>query len=281
MSKKLLGSDLDGTLFYPKHRIRMLSRKTVKLIQDFIDEGNEFVVVSGRNHLSCLKVSEKIKRPIGIVGCNGAVIYHHDKCIQNKTIDPKTAHEVLDYLEKNWQPKGYYVMTNEDEFILKNSFKSLGYKIGQFLWYIYQGVLREPYYTSEKKFYEAIDNGKVNKIMVMFGITEKSKQRSNEANKDLREKFGDVIEPSWSYEFIELSPAGTSKSSGLKSLANYLNITSSDIYVVGDSGNDISMFKEFSKNSFCMAKAPLSVSKYANHTIKHFDEIREYLEERK
>lgn len=275
--RKLIGSDLDGTLFYPKHRILMLPKKTIKFIQNFIDEGNEFVVVSGRNKESCWKVSKKIKRPIGVVGCNGAVIYHGDTCIQNKTIDPKAAREVLEYLESNYKIKGVYVMTNDDEFILRERFKSLGYKIGHLLWYIYQGVLREPFFTSKEKFYKAIDESKVNKMMVMFGVNKKAKQRSKEATKDLIEKYGNIIEPSWSYEFIELSPAGTSKSSGLKTLSNYLNITNSDIYVVGDSGNDISMFKEFSTNSFCMAKAPLSVSKYASHTIKRFIDIRDYL----
>ena len=277
----LLGSDLDGTLFYPKHRIRMLSPKTVKFLQSFIDEGNELVVVSGRNHGSCKKVGKKLNRPISIVGCNGAVIYHKDECIQNKTIDAETAHKVLDYLEEKYHPRGYYVMTNDDEFILREPYKSLTYKIGNLLWYWYQGVLREPYFVSKEKFDKAINENKVNKIMVMFGINKKSKQISKEANKDLHEKFGDVIEPSWSFQFIELSPAGTSKSSGLKSLANYLNITNRDIYVVGDSGNDISMFKEFSENSFCMAKAPLSVSKYASHTLKKFIDIRDYLKERK
>ena len=277
----LLGSDLDGTLFYPKHRIRLLSPRTVKFIREFIDEGNEFVAVSGRNYGSCSKVGKKLKRPISVVGCNGAVIYHHDKCVQNKTIDGKFAREVINYLNENWDPKGYYVMTNDDKFILEKKFKSFWYRVGYLIWYIIQGVLREPFSVSHEEFNKAIDENRACKIMVFFGIGKKHKARSNIANKDLREKFLDKIEPSWSQEFIELSPANTTKSSGLKSLSNYLNIHNSDIYVVGDSGNDISMFKEFKEHSFCMARAPLSVSKYASHTIKRFRDVREYLKERK
>ena len=278
---KLLGSDLDGTLFYPKHRIRLLSGKTVKFIRSFIDEGNEFVVVSGRNHGSCSKVARKLKRKVSIVGCNGAVVYHHDKCIQSKTIDGKDAMEVIDYLNKTWHPKGYYVMTNEDEFILREKFKSFWYRVGYFIWYVIQGVLKEPFFVSKEKFDKAIRENKACKIMVFFGIFKKDKEYSNMVNKDLREKFLDKVEPSWSFEFIELSPTGTSKSNGLKSLSNYLNIDNSDIYVVGDSGNDISMFKEFKEHSFCIDRAPLSVSKYARYTLKRFDDIRDYLIERK
>ena len=106
---------------------------------------------------------------------------------------------------------------------------------------------------------------------------ESAKKRSAEANKELFREFGHEIEASWSNEFIEISPYGCSKSNGLKFIENYLKINHSDIYVVGDSGNDISMFKEYQEQSFCMSHAPLSVSKYAKHTIKRFENIETYL----
>ena len=64
-------------------------------------------------------------------------------------------------------------------------------------------------------------------------------------------------------------------------MENYLKINHDDIFVVGDSGNDISMFKEYQENSFCMSHAPLSVSKYAKHIVKRFENIDDYLNEDK
>lgn len=274
---KLIATDLDGTLFYPKHRIRMISKRSLKFIRKFIDEGNHFAIVSGRNASYGFKVAKKINRPVSIVGCNGALVYHHDKKIFSKTINSEDAKQVIKYLEDVYKPKALFIMSNENEFVLRKRFKTLFYKIGYFFWYWTQGVYREPYCVSKQRFDEIIEQNKAYKFMSMFGISKKDQIRASLANKDLFKKFGDKIECSWSNEFIEYSPVGTSKSSGLKFLADYLNINRSDIYVVGDSGNDISMFKEFSENSFSMEHAPLSVSKYANHVIKRFEDIEKYI----
>lgn len=274
---KLIATDLDGTLFYPKHRIRMISRKSLKFIRKFIDEGNHFAIVSGRNASYGFKVAKKINRPVNIIGCNGAFVYHNGKKIFSTTIPSTDAREVIKYLNDTYDPKAYFIMSNENDFVLRNRFKTIIYKIGYFMWYWTQGVYREPYSVSSTKFEKIINENKTYKFMAMFGISKKDQIRASQANKDLYRKFGDKIEASWSNEFIEFSPYGTSKSSGLKFLADYLNINRSDIYVVGDSGNDISMFKEFSENSFSMEHAPLSVSKYANHVIKRFEDIEKYI----
>lgn len=274
---KLIATDLDGTLFYPKHRIRMISKKSLRFIRKFIDDGNEFAIVSGRNASFGFKVAKKINRPVSIVGCNGAFVYYHDKKIYSNTIKPEFAREVLDYVEKTYDIKAFFVMSNENDFVLRNRYKTLLYKFGYFMWYWSQGVYREKFHTSKDKFYEIIDQNKAYKFMSMFGIFKKDKIIASLANKDIFKKFGDKVEPSWSNEFIEYTPAGTSKSTGLKFLADYLNISHSDIYVVGDSGNDISMFRDFSENSFSMEHAPLSVSKYANHVIKRFEDIEKYI----
>lgn len=274
---KLIATDLDGTLFYPKHRIRMISKKSLRFIRKFIDEGNQFAIVSGRNASFGFKVAKKINREISIVGCNGAFVYHKDKKIFSKTIDPESAKKVIEYIEETYKPKAYFIMSNENDFVLRNRFKTLFYKFGYFMWYWTQGVYRESYFVSKEKFDQIIEENKAYKFMTMFGIFKKDQIRASLANKEIFKKFGNIIEPSWSNEFIEYSPVGTSKSIGLKFLADYLNIDHSDIYVVGDSGNDISMFKDFSENSFSMEHAPLSVSKYASHVIKRFEDIERYI----
>ena len=64
---KVLVIDLDGTLFYPKKRVRMISRKNVKFIRRFIDDGNKVVICSGRNLPYAQKVIEKINRPLDVI----------------------------------------------------------------------------------------------------------------------------------------------------------------------------------------------------------------------
>ena len=47
--------------------------------------------------------------------------------------------------------------------------------------------------------------------------------------------------------------------------------------MVGDSGNDIPMFKEFPENSFCMSRAPETIQKYAKYTIDKYEDLSRYL----
>ena len=278
---KLFATDLDGTLFYPKRRIRLISNKVKKMIQDFIDAGNHFAVVSGRNIGPCNRVFKRLERQGIAVGCNGSFITQNGQIVVKKTFEPDVLHRIIKYCEEHFETRGFYVMSENDEFVQRNRFKSIIYRFMNRLWYFYQGALRNPCRINEKKFNEIIDGGHAFKLMIMFGISKKSKQRSLEANKELFREFGNECEASWSNEFIEISPYGCSKSNGLKFLENYLKIQHSDVFVVGDSGNDISMFKEYQDNSFCMSHAPLSVSKYAKHIVKHFEDIKDYLYEDK
>ena len=274
---KVIATDLDGTLFYPKARIRMISPKSLKFLRNFIDEGGKVVLVSGRNLAYTKKVVEKIKRPVDVIGCNSSYIMSDGELIKESFFEPGRIREILRELDEEYHPKAVLMMAGESNFICKQSFKSAFYSLGYKLWYFFQGVYREKFYLNDQKFYEALDTGKIYKIMLMFGVGKKAKVAAMEANKKIREKYKDEIEASWSDEAIEISPKDCSKANGLKYYLNYHKINASDIYVVGDSGNDISMFNEFYENSFCMMRAALSVSKHANHVIKHFWELEEYV----
>lgn len=278
---KLLATDLDGTLFYPKRRIRMISNKTVALIQKFIDEGNKFVVVSGRNSGPANRVYRRIKRPGFAIGCNGSFITESGEFIKKTTFVPETIQKVIDFVTSRFHIHGVYVMSDNDELILRKPLKPFFYRIVYRFWYWYQGALRNQIKVSKKRFDEIINTGHAMKIMFLFGVGKKNIKVSQESNKEIYKQFGNEVETSWSNEFIEVSPLGCSKSNGLKFLTDYLKIHHDDVFVVGDSGNDISMFKEYQENSFCMSHAPLSVSKYAKHALTKFEDIEQYLYDEK
>lgn len=278
---KLLATDLDGTLFYPKKRVRMVSKRVITLIQKFIDDGNHFLVVSGRNIEPCNRVYKKLNRQGIAIGCNGSFVTENGKLIYKKTFVSTTLEKVIKYVDEHYAIKTMYVMSEDYGLVQREKFKSLFYRMVNWIWYHMQGALKNPYITDKDTFDNIIKSNSAYKLMIMFGVTKKSKQRSLEANKELYKMFGNEIEASWSNEFIEISPFGCSKSNGLKFVADYLKINHDDIFVVGDSGNDISMFKEYQENSFCMSHAPLSVSKYAKHTIKKFEDIKDYLYDNK
>ena len=274
--KTLIATDLDGTLFYPKKRIRMINKKNLLFLRRHIDSGGKVVLVSGRNNSYLEKVAKRINRKVDFIGCNSSFIIADGELIRSVPFDIEKTKVALNEIERDLGIKGLFVMSMDNRFILRDQFH-LFYRIGYKLWNFFQGVYKEPSFVSKEQFEKVLDEGFARKIMVFFGVGKNNILRSKEANKYISEKYADVFESSWSNEFIELSPHGCSKSIGLKYYADYININHSDDYVVGDSGNDISMFKEFPDNSFCMSHASLSVSKYAKHVIKKFDELEKFI----
>ncbi|NLB49066.1 MAG: HAD hydrolase family protein [Erysipelotrichia bacterium] len=75
------------------------------------------------------------------------------------------------------------------------------------------------------------------------------------------------MESSWTVKVIELTPRGCTKGNGVEKYCQIMNIDHNNVYVVGDSGNDISMFEKFYERSYCMRRGHPSARKYAKHII--------------
>lgn len=274
---KLIATDLDGTLFYPKHRIRMLSNKTILFLRRHIDAGGRVVVASGRNVHYSFKIARRLARPVDIISCNSSAIYCDGKLVKETCFDNASISPIMKEIEETYHPVVTFLMCKNANYGSKKSFASRFYRLGYKMWFFMQGVYRESFIIDNAQYEKQFSENQIYKIMVMIGIGKKARARAGEINKIFREKYSDVLESSWSGEFIELSPRGCSKAEGLKFYTNYLKINHDDVFVVGDSGNDISMFLEYPKHSFCMSHAPLSVSKYAEHRLSRFYDLENYL----
>mgnify|MGYP001183593960 CR=1 FL=1 len=81
-------------------------------------------------------------------------------------------------------------------------------------------------------------------------------------------------------DFLELSKKNTSKGSALSKLANYYNIASDNVYVVGDNENDQSAFQRF-PHSIAMGNAVESLKELAYSVCPSNDEdgVAEALEQ--
>lgn len=77
--KKLLAVDLDGTLFYPQRRFALMTRKNLKFLKDFIADGNEVVVATGRNCRMLKKIEKKLGTKLTMIGCKGSFTRTDDK----------------------------------------------------------------------------------------------------------------------------------------------------------------------------------------------------------
>lgn len=272
----ILALDLDGTLFYPKKKIKMIPKKNVKFIQDFIDAGNKVVLCSGRNMAYALKVEEKLERNIDVIGCNSAFIYTDKKLVRSLTLKTPGISDLVHEFTEKFGVKVWLLMSKDQSLVIAGEMsfiKKWLYKIV----YAMQGVYAEKYVISNEIFEQELKTGQIYKLMMFFGLGSKSKEKAYEANKVLEEQYKDQLEGAWSDNFIELTPIGISKSNGLKEYCQINNFNHDDVYVVGDSGNDISMFKEYYEHSFCMNHSPEEVKKFAKYYIDTVADLAKYI----
>lgn len=264
---KLLACDLDGTLFYPRQYRRCISKKNVKFLRKWVDAGNKLVLVTSRSHDFTNRLQEEIQRPYDTINCTSSQIYHDGKLIRNKFMPNDQIEGILEKIDSQYKPKAF-LMTTKNYPCLINNPDRVGNVLLFFyrIWYWFQFKYREPSLVNNEIFKDELKNGEVYKIMMFFGFGKKKSVLSKAINKELRENFPE-IESSWTSIVNELTPHNCNKGHGIEKYCEALNINKDDVYVVGDSGNDINMFNTFHEHSYCLAHAYPSVKKYAKHVI--------------
>lgn len=275
---KLIATDLDGTLFYPKDRTEMIYQPNLFFLQSFIDDGGKVVLISGRSFKFCLKVIEKIGRPCQAISYNGACVYDGSKILNLSSIPNKEAKEIIKDIYETYKNPGVFLMTDKGLFI-HLVYKSKLIRKGYELYYKHQKIYAEDLIPGEDDYARELETGHIYKIMIFFGLGKKKKEKASNANKIIRNVY-DNVEANWSDNVIEITAKGCSKAHALQTLVEREGINPNDVYVVGDSGNDISMFKAFPEHSFCMGHSPASVRKHAKYTIDKFESLSRYIYEK-
>lgn len=276
--QKIIATDLDGTLFYPKDTKDMISKPNLFFLQNFIDNGGKTILISGRSHSYCQKTVKKIGRPCATISYNGACIYDGEKLIYENTIKNDEAIAIIDEIYKTFKNHGVFLMTDKGlsiHLIYKSKLIRWGFK----MYYKTQGIYAENLLPFESDYEKEVKEGHIYKIMIYFGLGKRMQNKAKEANTILRNTY-DNVECNWSKNVIEITAKDCSKAKALKTLLESTNNLNNEIYVVGDSGNDISLFKAFPKNSFCMAHAPEAVKKYAKFVIEKFEDLSRYIYEK-
>ena len=264
---KLLAIDLDGTLFYPKRIKKCICKKNVIFLRKWIDAGNKLVLVTSRSTQFTEKLKDEINRPVDFINCCSSQIIANDKMIYEKPMPNKQLAKILEKIENNYDPIALLMTSENHPCIIKYSRKVSKLYLNFYrLWHWFQFSYREPYVVDNEMFENELKTAKIFKIMTFIGLRKNKAKISKEVNKELREEFPE-IESSWTQQVNELTPMGCNKGNGVERYCKLMNINMDDVYVVGDSGNDITMFNKFHENSYCMKRGHPSARKYAKHII--------------
>lgn len=272
---KVIATDLDGTLFYPKKRFRMINSGNKIFLRKFIDQGGKVVLVSGRNVNYLEKTRRRLKRPVDFAGCNGAFIKVDDTFIKKSYMNNQRLLKVLSDMNERFKIAGVFIMSAEHNFIVPKQEFGLFNRFGYIMYQLWQGIYKEKTIRNDKVLHEALKKEKIYKIMLFFGPSKKKMKYCYEAMQEMIKLYPDFAF-AYNGPSIEMSNIDSTKALALKQYLDYLKINHHNVMVVGDSGNDISMFQTF-PNSFCMAQASNEVKKEAKHIIRRVNELEKYL----
>lgn len=273
---KLLATDLDGTLFYPKRRIKLIAKKNINYIDRFIKDGNQVVLVTGRSPRFARKVIERLGHEVDVIGMNGAYTISGGEVMNEHFLDFSIETMLFD-LNSLFPILGTMLISRKYPLLIATPPVGKFFQLFYRFYYWSLGAYAEDYYFSNEEFLSEIKSNEVYKLMIFFGISKRGVKMASRANQYLRAHYKDQFEASWSGGFIEITPAGISKANGIEKYRKIHGINAENVYVVGDSGNDISMFQAYYERSFCMKHAHKKVRKYAKTIIQRFHHLERHI----
>lgn len=238
---KLVVSDLDGTLLNTQSQITDYTKAAVKKL---VSNGVEFAIATGRGRASAVKLKKDIGLDIYLICNNGANIYDkEEKSIFEKIIDKKTSHEIIRLLRER---KVAYNGFIDDDFYRDEYDKNDYSRRLDFVEHVLGDIEECP---------------ALHKIIIVEDADIILK-----INKELREKFSDVVEITISDpECIDIVPKECSKGNALKVIAQQLGIKMNKIMAFGDGENDLDMLRKVG-HPVVMENAQEIVKKEINNT---------------
>ena len=266
-SMKLIGIDLDGTLLNSQKEI---SKENIEALKSIANNDQYYVFIcSGRPAFNIKNILDKYDLDLPFVGTNGALAYDGDKIIFDFPFDKQVSINVyetikdhaflaynkserygekchLEKLEKLFKISEDYL--TEDEL---NSFKN--YRKG-----IIKDNLRE-----FDDFYELLDKEdfQIFKFFMYMPILERKQKIQEQLS-----KVDGIYTTESERTNIEIVAKNVNKGMVFKHLEKYLNLEKSTRIAIGDSLNDLEMFK-MADYSFAMENAYDEIKDIATHVV--------------
>lgn len=242
---KIFAVDMDGTFLDSDYTYDKKLFENIYL--KYKDEFKLLVASSNTvSHLSTFFEQDDIY----YIGSNGAVIAFEDKIIDTQFLDTTDFYNIIMYLNDN-NIYSYVYSTLEYSYVNKK--------------------VKPDFFNRMKNYYNNLlveEKIKVDNITkITIEIQDDSKQLITRLNKLCQNS----IAVDSGFNCIDIIHKETNKALAIKKVMNILGANMHDLYVFGDSDNDIEMLK-LTENSFAMANANNNVKSIAKHEVPSNDE---------
>lgn len=243
---KLFVTDLDGTLLNSDHK---LSEYSMNAIKTAMDKGIPVCIATGRSYNDILEIISELDVKPYIISSNGASVYNTDgEKMYSISIPKDQVREIITYLkaqnlEFEVADDEYTYITQKGLDILHQELEDVGSVDTKKREELEQDVLGLVLSQGNLKvvpdmevLLDSIESANsVSSISAYLNKIHKAMERFTMDKRILT--FS-----SWKYNF-EMTSSDTSKGIALKHLCEHLGIDLSDVAVIGDNYNDLSMIK--------------------------------------
>jgi len=243
---KLFVTDLDGTLLNSDHKLSEFSMNAIKTA---MDKGIPVCIATGRSYNDILEIISELDVKPYIISSNGASVYNtNGEKMYSISIPKDQVREIITYLkaqnlEFEVADDEYTYITQKGLDILHQELEDVGSVDTKKREELEQDVLGLVLSQGNLKvvpdmevLLDSIESANsVSSISAYLNKIHKAMERFTMDKRILT--FS-----SWKYNF-EMTSSDTSKGIALKHLCEHLHIELSDVAVIGDNYNDLSMIK--------------------------------------
>lgn len=250
---KYIFSDLDHTLLF-NGKIR---KKDLEAIEKWKNAGNKFIIATGRgkNMMDIIFENYPNLADYYILN-NGALILDGNKNILKKDImNLELAKNIIKEIDK-------------DNFLMAIETEDEIYSIGEFKDDICPEVGEKTKNIEESY----LDNIDLDIIFLNCAPKNSSLKSAIEIYEKLINKYSNNVSIFRNKHWIDIISKNLSKAKGIQNLLEIKGLKPSNIYVIGDSLNDISMFEEY-ENSYTFNISESLVKSRSRYTLDNFYEM--------
>ena len=267
---KLFVCDMDGTLLYIEgnNHSSEISLENHEAVIKLHESGVRFMMASGRDHFYRLFLEKQFGFQVDAIGMNGCNVVIDNEMLCDHSLTHQDTKDVLETLKKAPVEVNFLGISSSGDNVL-------------------QYVDREPY----ERFYEMHKQG-IFKYMSREPLSEWIKDETKppfnklvglvKSVKDrdiilefFEKEYGDRFDVIYSgAENIELMPKGISKGNALLELMELKGFAPTEVAVIGDSMNDITML-QVTPYSFAMSHSDAIIKESSHYIVKSVAEAIE------
>ena len=220
---KMVATDIDGTILGNNFEF---SQGVIDCIQKLNDKNIKVVLVTGRMHLSALKLAKKLKLKTPIVSYQGGLIKEQNgNTLYQKNLDETRAKQVIQWAKKNNAHINLYIddvlYVENDDIAIKR----------------YTGERYIPYEVC------SFDNLEIKNVNKILAIDFDNPEKVSGWVQVLRQLMPELYIVKSTPHFCEISNPEAKKSCAVEFLQSYWKLRKEEILCIGDQNNDIELLK--------------------------------------